>query len=84
VAEDRCESTFSPTAADQAGLSGEMRSEATAGNNGALGGRGTPASICCVRATDATGKTQPLDSEEVWNQDGYGINVVRRVLVEVG
>jgi hypothetical protein len=38
----------------------------------------------CVRATDASGKTQPLDSEEVWNQGGCGINVVQRVPVQVG
>jgi hypothetical protein len=37
-----------------------------------------------VRATDAAGKSQPLDCEEVWNQGGYGINVVQRVPVEVG
>jgi sulfane dehydrogenase subunit SoxC len=33
----------------------------------------------CVRATDAAGNTQPLDSEEVWNVGGYGVNVVQRV-----
>ncbi len=38
----------------------------------------------CVRATDAAGKTQPLDCAEVWNQGGYGINVVQRVPVQVG
>ncbi len=38
----------------------------------------------CARATDASGKTQPVDGEEVWNQGGYGINVVQRVPVQVG
>ncbi len=38
----------------------------------------------CVRATDATGRTQPLDVEETWNQGGYGINIVQRVPVSVG
>lgn len=38
----------------------------------------------CVRATDASGKTQPLDGEQAWNQGGYGINVVQRVPVRVG
>jgi len=38
----------------------------------------------CVRATDASGKTQPLDGEEAWNQGGYGVNVVQRVPVKVG
>jgi len=38
----------------------------------------------CVRATDASGRTQPLDGEEVWNQGGYGINVIQRVPVRVG
>ena len=38
----------------------------------------------CVRATDATGRTQPSDAEEAWNQGGYGINVVQRVPVSVG
>ena len=33
----------------------------------------------CVRATDAAGNTQPLDSEEIWNVGGYGVNVVQRV-----
>jgi len=37
----------------------------------------------CVRATDASGKTQPLDGEQAWNQGGYGINVVQRVPVRV-
>jgi sulfane dehydrogenase subunit SoxC len=35
----------------------------------------------CVRATDATGRTQPLDAGEVWNYGGYGVNVVQRVPV---
>jgi DMSO/TMAO reductase YedYZ molybdopterin-dependent catalytic subunit len=38
----------------------------------------------CVRATDASGKTQPNDGNEAWNQGGYGINVVQRLLVRVG
>ncbi len=38
----------------------------------------------CARATDAAGKTQPLDNDEVWNQGGYGINGVQRVSVSVG
>lgn len=38
----------------------------------------------CVRATDASGKTQPVDGNEAWNQGGYGINVVQRVPVQVG
>jgi sulfane dehydrogenase subunit SoxC len=37
----------------------------------------------CVRATDASGKTQLLDGEQSWNQGGYGVNVVQRVLVQV-
>lgn len=38
----------------------------------------------CARATDASGKTQPISGEEVWNQGGYGINAVQRVPVQVG
>ncbi|MBA2510984.1 MAG: sulfite oxidase, partial [Rubrobacteraceae bacterium] len=38
----------------------------------------------CARATDASGKTQPVDGKEAWNQGGYGINVVQRVPVQVG
>ena len=38
----------------------------------------------CARATDASGKTQPVDGEKVWNQGGYGINVVQRVPIRVG
>jgi DMSO/TMAO reductase YedYZ molybdopterin-dependent catalytic subunit len=37
-----------------------------------------------VRATDATGRTQPSDAGETWNQGGYGVNVVQRVPVSVG
>jgi sulfane dehydrogenase subunit SoxC len=33
----------------------------------------------CVRATDAAGNRQPLNSDEVWNVGGYGVNVVQRV-----
>ena len=38
----------------------------------------------CVRATDASGATQPLDGDEAWNQGGYGVNVAQRVAVQVG
>ncbi len=37
-----------------------------------------------ARATDASGRTQPADADEVWNYGGYGINVVQRVPVQVG
>ena len=37
----------------------------------------------CVRATDATGETQPLDAGDAWNQGGYGVNAVQRVAVRV-
>jgi DMSO/TMAO reductase YedYZ molybdopterin-dependent catalytic subunit len=37
----------------------------------------------CVRATDATGETQPLDAADAWNQGGYGVNAVQRVAVRV-
>ncbi len=37
----------------------------------------------CVRATDVTGRTQPVESEETWNQGGYGVNTVQRVSVTV-
>ena len=37
----------------------------------------------CVRATDAAGNAQPLDSTETWNQGGYGVNAVQRVAVRV-
>jgi DMSO/TMAO reductase YedYZ molybdopterin-dependent catalytic subunit len=37
----------------------------------------------CVRATDAAGNAQPLDSAETWNQGGYGVNAVQRVPVRV-
>jgi DMSO/TMAO reductase YedYZ molybdopterin-dependent catalytic subunit len=37
----------------------------------------------CVRATDAAGKTQPVDDAEAWNVSGYGVNVVQRVAVLV-
>jgi DMSO/TMAO reductase YedYZ molybdopterin-dependent catalytic subunit len=37
----------------------------------------------CVRATDAAGNVQPLDSAETWNQGGYGVNAVQRVAVRV-
>ncbi len=35
----------------------------------------------CVRATDAAGKRQPLDTDEAWNLGGYGVNLVQRVSV---
>jgi sulfane dehydrogenase subunit SoxC len=38
----------------------------------------------CVRATDASGNTQPTDGHETWNYGGYGINAVQRVPVVVG
>src|ERR687893_1933146 len=38
----------------------------------------------CARATDASGKTQPMDGDEVWNHGGYGVNAVQRVPVVVG
>jgi sulfane dehydrogenase subunit SoxC len=37
----------------------------------------------CVRATDAAGNVQPLDSSQAWNQGGYGVNAVQRVPVHV-
>ncbi|HEX2102182.1 MAG TPA: sulfite oxidase [Solirubrobacteraceae bacterium] len=37
----------------------------------------------CVRATDASGATQPLGIDEVWNLGGYGVNAVQRVAVRV-
>ncbi|MGB3682937.1 MAG: sulfite oxidase [Rubrobacteraceae bacterium] len=36
-----------------------------------------------VRATDATGGTQPSEGDEAWNQGGYGINVAQRVSARV-
>jgi DMSO/TMAO reductase YedYZ molybdopterin-dependent catalytic subunit len=38
----------------------------------------------CARATDASGRTQPTESDEVWNHGGYGVNAVQRVPVIVG
>ncbi len=38
----------------------------------------------CVRATDASGRTQPADGDELWNHGGYGVNAVQRVPVVVG
>ena len=29
-----------------------------------------------MRATDAAGNVQPLDSSETWNRGGYGVNAV--------
>jgi hypothetical protein len=37
----------------------------------------------CARATDASGETQPLDVGEVWNEGGYAVNAVQRVIVYV-
>ena len=37
----------------------------------------------CVRATAASGETQPVDADELWNQGGYGVNAVQRVAVRV-
>jgi DMSO/TMAO reductase YedYZ molybdopterin-dependent catalytic subunit len=37
----------------------------------------------CARATDASGETQPLEVGEVWNQGGYAVNAVQRVIVYV-
>jgi DMSO/TMAO reductase YedYZ molybdopterin-dependent catalytic subunit len=37
----------------------------------------------CVRATDASGAAQPLESTATWNQGGYGVNAVQRVAVRV-
>src|SRR3954452_10462372 len=37
----------------------------------------------CVRATHATGETQPLDARDAWNVGGYGVNAVQRVAVRV-
>ena len=36
-----------------------------------------------VRATDATGRTQSAESDETWNQGGYGVNIAQRVAVRV-
>lgn len=58
--------------------------EATAGHRGATSGTPAPASTTCARATDASGKTQPVEGGEVRNQGGCGINIVQRVLVQVG
>jgi DMSO/TMAO reductase YedYZ molybdopterin-dependent catalytic subunit len=37
----------------------------------------------CVRATDAAGDVQPLDTDAIWNLGGYGVNAVQRVPVRV-
>jgi hypothetical protein len=37
----------------------------------------------CVRATDAAGDAQPLETADAWNQGGYGVNAVQRVAVRV-
>jgi len=37
----------------------------------------------CARATDETGRTQPLEADESWNVGGYCINAVQRVTVSV-
>lgn len=38
--------------------------------------------LCC-RATDSAGNVQPIDSDEVWNYGGYGVNSIQRVPVFV-
>jgi sulfane dehydrogenase subunit SoxC len=38
----------------------------------------------CARATDASGRTQPADGDELWNHGGYGVNAIQRVPVVVG
>jgi sulfane dehydrogenase subunit SoxC len=38
----------------------------------------------CVRATDAAGDAQPLETADAWNQGGYGVNAIQRVAVRVG
>ena len=38
----------------------------------------------CVRATDASGNTQPAEGDETWNHGGYGVNAIQRVPVVVG
>jgi DMSO/TMAO reductase YedYZ molybdopterin-dependent catalytic subunit len=38
----------------------------------------------CVRATDASGNTQPAEGDETWNYGGYGVNAIQRVPVVVG
>lgn len=35
----------------------------------------------CVRATDESGRTQPLEADESWNVGGYCVNAVQRVPV---
>jgi sulfane dehydrogenase subunit SoxC len=37
----------------------------------------------CVRATDASGDTQPLDVAATWNHGGYAVNAVQRVAVRI-
>lgn len=37
----------------------------------------------CVRATDAAGEVQPLQTADTWNQGGYAVNAVQRVAVRV-
>lgn len=38
--------------------------------------------VLCSRATDETGRSQPVEPE--WNLGGYEVNAVQRVVVEVG
>src|SRR4051794_40611009 len=44
---------------------------------------GPGADELCVRAADAAGDLQPLESGEAWNRGGYGVNAVQRVAVRV-
>ncbi len=37
----------------------------------------------CVRATDAVGNTQPLNPADAWNQGGYAVNAIQRVVAHV-
>ncbi len=37
----------------------------------------------CARATDESGRTQPLQTDESWNVGGYCVNAVQRVPVSV-
>lgn len=37
----------------------------------------------CVRATDGSGRTQPMNADDSWNVGGYCVNAVQRVLTTV-
>ena len=45
--------------------------------------KGSGAYELCARATDETGRTQPLEAEGFWNVGGYCVNAVQRVPVTV-